>query len=205
MEETLDWSGFAVLLVDVQRDFWSQKVAEQFPAFPERITRLLDLSRRHGIDIVHLRASFSPDMSDWMVRYVLRGRIPCVEGTPGAETLPFALEKPGEAVFVKHTFDGFRNRSLMPYLREKGKRYLLVGGLVTSVCVLLTAAAASQLGFLVAVVEDCCADNGVAHQQTLDRYQFMFDRVTADGILVGHGDWLKSLQLLEERVQTTDR
>jgi ureidoacrylate peracid hydrolase len=202
VQESLDWSEFALLVVDMQRDFWAQKVAEQFPAFPERVMQLLALSRRQGIDVIHLRAGFRPDMSDWMVRYVLRERIPCVEGTRGAETLPFALERPSEPVFVKHSFDGFLNPALLPHLLQRGKRFVLVGGLVTSVCVLLTAAAASQLGFLVAVVEDCCADDALAHQQTLDRYQFIFDRVTVDSIPATHGAWRESLQLLERRMQS---
>jgi nicotinamidase-related amidase len=197
VHESLDWSKFALLLVDMQRDFWTQEMAERVPAFPDRVVQLLDLSRRQGIEVVHLRASFKPDKSDWMVRYVLRGRIPCVEGTPGIETLPFALESPGEAVFVKHSFDGFQDRSLARYLRKQRKRCLLVAGLVTSVCVLLTAAAAGQLGFLVTVVEDCCADDALAHQQTLDRYQFMFDRTTVDGIVAAHRSWMSLLQRLE--------
>ena len=111
---------------------------------------------------------------------------------------PFAVEKPGEVVMVKQAFDAFHNPNLLPYLRGKGKRFLLTAGLITSVCVLLTAASAAQLGFLAAVVEDCCADERFAHEHTLDRYPFIFDRTTTDTIGKNHSTWLAALEELGE-------
>src|SRR5437762_3255618 len=131
-----DWRPFALLLIDVQRDFWPEAIAERFPAFPGNVDHLLTFCRTEGLKIVHLRARFRPDMSDWMAAYTLRGRTPCVEGTAGVETLPCALEHPGEAVVVKQTFDGFHAAELATHLRRTGKRFVLTAGLVTSVCVL---------------------------------------------------------------------
>ncbi len=192
-----DWSPFVLLLIDLQRDFWSQRVAEHFPEFPDNVQRLLALCREEGIEVVHLRAHFKADRSDWMPRYKLRGRIPCVEGTPGIETVPFALELPGEKVIAKHTFDGFHSPPLLPYLRERGRRFVLTAGLMTSTCVLLTTASAMQLGFLAAVVEDCCADHPDAHGHTLDWYQFMFDRTTVQEIPGRYEEWQVALRELE--------
>jgi nicotinamidase-related amidase len=194
-----NWEQFALLLIDVQRDFWSEQLAPSFPDFPANIERLLALCRSERLEIVHLRASFEPDMSDWMLRYRLLGRIPCIEGTEGAETLPFATEEPKETMFAKQTFDGFHNPNLLPYLRERGKRFLLTAGLVTSVCVLLTTVSAAQLGFLVAMVEDCCADKPFIHDRTLDWYQFIFDRTTTDRICEDHSNWLAALKELDEQ------
>lgn len=198
MNSKRHWEQFALLLVDVQRDFWSGKLVPSFPDFPTNIERLLSLCRSEGLEIVHLRASFKPDMSDWMLRYRLRGHIPCVEGTEGVDTLPFATEIPGEVVIVKQTFDGFHNPNLLSYLRGKGKRVLLTAGLLTSVCVFLTAASAAQLGFLAAIVEDCCADEPFTHEHTLERYHFIFDRTTTDTICTDHSKWLAALEELEE-------
>jgi nicotinamidase-related amidase len=192
-----DWGAFALLLIDVQRDFWPEGMAGHFPQFPTNVTRLLALCRDEGIEIVHLRASFAPDMSDWMIKYKLRGRIPCVRGTTGEETLPFALEAPGEAVIVKHTFDGFHNPALLQHLRQAGKRFVLTAGLLTSVCVLLTTASAVQHGFLAAVVEDCCADDPDAHEYTLERYLFIFERTTVDRIPEDYSRWLADLEKLD--------
>jgi nicotinamidase-related amidase len=198
MSPKRNWERFALLLIDVQRDFWSERLAPSFPDFPANVGRLLALCRSEGLEVVHLRASFKPDMSDWMPTYRLLGRIPCVEGTEGVETLPFAVEKPGEVVMVKQTFDAFHNPDLLPYLRGKGKRFLLTAGLITSVCVFLTTASAAQLGFLAAVVEDCCADEPFIHEHTLDRYAFVFDRTTTDAICEDHSKWLAALEEIAE-------
>jgi nicotinamidase-related amidase len=194
-----DWSPFALLLIDVQHDFWPEATAARFPEFPANVARLLAFCRAEGIDVVHLRARFRPDRSDWMVNAKLRGRTPCIDGTPGAETLPFARERPGEAVIVKHTWDGFQDPELPAYLCDRGKRFLLIAGLVTSVCVLFTAASAAQRGFLTAVVEDCCADRPEAHEQTLTRYGgLVFRRTTVDGLFEGYVPWSAALRRLEE-------
>jgi nicotinamidase-related amidase len=194
-----DWEQFALLLIDVQQGFWSKRLARNFPDFPTNVKRLLALCRREGLEVVHLRASFKADKSDWMLRYRLRGRIPCVEGTNGVKTLPFATKKRREAVFLKQTFDGFHQADLLPYLRGKGKRYLLTAGLVTSTCVFLTTASAAQLGFLAAIVEDCCADEPFRHEDTLESYQFIFDRTTTDAVRRDHSKWLAALKKLDRK------
>jgi len=52
-----DSGQFALLLIDVQRDFWGEKTVESFPQFPENISNLLDLCRTQGVEIFHLRSS----------------------------------------------------------------------------------------------------------------------------------------------------
>lgn len=193
------WDPFALLLVDVQRDFWGEEMPAAFPGYEENVARLLGLCREAGIDIVHLRAEFRNDKSDWMTRYRLLDRIPCTEGTPGAEILPCASEAPGEPVIVKQTFDGFHRPELQAYLDKNDKRFILIAGLVTSVCVLLTAAGAAQRGYLVAVVEDCCADAPEAHRHTLERYPFAFSRTMVDGILDSREAWTADLGRLAGR------
>jgi nicotinamidase-related amidase len=191
------WGPFVLLLIDLQRDFWSKEVSGGFPQFPANIAQLLNFCRTEGIDIIHLRARFMPDGSDWMPRYRLLGRIPCISGTDGVKVLPFAFDKPGEPVIVKQTFDGFHNPQLLDYLLREGKRFVLTAGLVTSVCVFLTTASAAQQGFLTAVVEDCCADRPQNHKQTLETYQFIFERTDVAGIPGRHLEWLAALKELD--------
>jgi nicotinamidase-related amidase len=193
-----NWDQFALLLIDVQRDFWSEQAAEIYPDFPANVVALLSLCRNEGIEVIHIRASFKADMSDWMPKYILRGAIPCVQGTAGEEPVPFAIEKPGETIILKQTFDGFHTAELLQYLRQKGKRFVLTAGLLTSTCVLFTTASAMQKGLLAAVVEDCCADEPNAHQQTLDRYTFIFERTTVGLIAGHHSEWLAALKKLDE-------
>ena len=192
-----NWEQFALLLIDLQRDFWSERAAHVHPDFPANIAALLTLCRLEGIEVIHLPASFSADRSDWMPKYLLRGRTPCVQGTAGIEPLPFASENVGETIMLKHTFDGFQNPELEQYLHQRGKRFVLTAGLLTSVCVLLTTASAMQKGFLAAVVEDCCADEPNAHKHTLERYTFIFERTPVGLIRSHHAEWIAALEQLD--------
>ena len=188
-----NWESFVLLIIDVQKDFWTDEMSQEFADYEKNVQRLLALSRDEGIDIVHLRARFQRDESDWMVKYKSSGRIPCIEGTRGVEIFPFAKEGPGEFVIYKQSFDGFHKPALPAYLEKNEKQFVLVAGLVTSVCVLLTAATAAQRGYLVGVVEDCCADTRQAHEHTLQRYPFIFDRTSVDQIVATHDKWLDEL------------
>jgi nicotinamidase-related amidase len=167
-----NWGDFALLLVDVQKDFWTEEMAGAFPGFEKRVAELLGLCRREEIDVVHLRASFRDDKADWMVRYHFLDRIPCVEGTPGVELLNCAAEQPGEMVITKNTFDGFQKPQLQEYLEKNNKRFLLIAGLVTS----------------------CCADKPEAHIHTLSRYPFIFQRTTVAQIASNREQWLVDLE-----------
>jgi nicotinamidase-related amidase len=191
-----DWSSFALLLIDVQKDFWPEAVAREFPDLPARIERLLALCRQAGIAVIHLRAGFAPDRSDWMAKYRLSGSVPCIRGTAGAQVLPCAEALPGEPVIEKQCFDGFQTRELLPLLRRQGIRFLLTAGIETSVCVLFTTATAAQMGFLTAVVEDGCADLPEKHHHTLKGYPFIFERVTVDKVIDNHARWMGMLDQL---------
>ncbi len=183
------WRGYAVVLVDLQKDFWPDDVASTAPDLPVHVADLLEYSRTHDLTVVHVRARFDADGGNWMARYRLRGRIPCIDGTAGVETLPFAREIAGEPVVIKHSFDGFLNTELHDLLTTRGIRALLIGGLVTSTCVLFTAATATQLGYLVSVLSDCCSDFEDAHSATLAAYPFVFDVVRSTEIAERRDEW----------------
>ena len=168
----------ALLLVDVQRDFLSSSLGSLRDGYADRVARLLAVVREAGLPVVHVHSAFAPDGSDWMRRYRPRGSIPGVRGTPGAVVLPGCEPEGDEPVVEKQTFDAFGRPELHPLLRSRGVESLLVAGLVTSTCVLLTAASAMQHGYLVAVVEDATADVPETHEAVLSQYSYVFDRVT---------------------------
>lgn len=197
VEDNSDWDPFALLLIDVQKDFWTTGMEIAFPDFQDNVTTLLRLCREEGIDVIHLRAVFREDRSDWMLRYLLGDEIPCIEGKAGAGIFDCAAETADEPVIRKQTFDGFLNPELQERLAAGNKKFLLMAGLVTSVCVLLTAAAASQRGYLVGIVEDCCADKPEAHLHTLERYPFVFEQTTTSSLVADRENWLAELQKLE--------
>ncbi|MEQ9668902.1 cysteine hydrolase family protein [Coleofasciculus sp. G2-EDA-02] len=192
-----NWQQFALLLIDVQQDFWNPELEQAFPDFQSNIARLLCFCRQEGLEVVHLREVFNPDGSDWLPRYRLRGRAICVRGTPGAEVLSVAAAQSGEMVMEKQTQDGFHHPPLLDYLRSTGKRFVLTAGLVTSVCVLLTAASASQFGFLVTVISDCCADYPESHAIALRRYQgFMLGLARLDELPKRWEEWVAQIEQL---------
>ncbi len=192
-----NWDQFALLLIDVQNDFWSEQTEQAFPHFKANVAGLLQLCRRQGIEVIHLRACFQADKSDWMPVYKLGRKMPCVEGSGGVALLPEANEVPGELIIEKQAFDGFLMNELEPHLQHYNKRFLLTAGLVTSICVLLTTLSAMQRGYLTAIVEDCCADETAAHKHALDRYGFMFERTTLAQLADRHQRWLGMIDQLE--------
>lgn len=177
-----NWDQFALLLIDVQNDFWSEQTEKAFPHFKDNLVSLLALCRQQGIEIIHLRARFQVDKSDWMPIYKLGRKMPCVDGTDGVDLLAEAKAAPGELIIEKQCFDAFLMDELEPHLQHYHKRFLLTAGLVTSICVLTTTLSAMQRGYLTAIVEDCCADEAAAHAHALDRYSFMFARTTVANI-----------------------
>lgn len=58
-------------------------------------------------------------------------------------------------------------------------------------------ASASELGFLVTVISDCCADYPEAHAIALRRYQgFMLDYACLDELPQRWGNWVAQIERL---------
>ena len=136
--------GVALVVVDCQTGFWSERMAADFPHFTMRVAALLVAARGAGVPVVHLREVFRADGADNLAPYRLQGRRLMVEGTRDVEVLPCAAELPGEPVLRKCAWDGFvgTRGGLIAALRTVGASVCLFCGLTTSVCVLQTATAA---------------------------------------------------------------
>jgi nicotinamidase/pyrazinamidase len=104
----------------------------------------------------------------------------CVLGTPGAELHPLlhAAMTPGW-MFHKGTTDdvdhysAFAATDLEERLRDEGIDTLIMGGLVTNVCVVATVLEALEAGFRVIVLSDACrgidAPGLPTHDEALDQ------------------------------------
>jgi nicotinamidase-related amidase len=163
----------ALLLVDIQRDFWWPHAREgQFTSFPTNVRTLLATARAHPLLVVHTQAVFKADGADWMLFYRPAGRrrIPCILGSDGVAIEEFAAPQAGEPVIRKQTFDGFANTDLEHVLRSRNIKALMIAGLETSVCVLFTATSAYLKRFVPIVVGDACADTPERHEATLRMY-----------------------------------
>lgn len=158
----------ALLIVDVQNDFCHEDGAFS-------IHRKVDLTharnavsalllfaegvRKLGIPILFVRTVHSEwtDSPSWLGR--MKGNAEemhiCVPGSWGGEFYRIAPAK-SDCVIVKHRYSGFFGTDLDLVLRSRGIETLLIGGLVTNVCVESTVRDAFNRDYNIILVEDCC-------------------------------------------------
>src|SRR5262245_30890683 len=156
----MDISQLALVLIDIQRDFWRPlEKFPQFASFPANIRALLTTARARELGVVHIQSVFQADRSDWMLFYRPQGRgqIPCIEGSSGVTIESFATPAASELVIRKQTFDGFVNPELESALRARNVKAVMFAGLESSVCVLFTASCAYLGRCVRMVVRACCA------------------------------------------------
>jgi len=186
----------ALILIDIQNDFWQPLQAlPHLAAFPASVAQLLQAARARNLTIIHTQAWFKPDRSDWMLFYRPEGRgnVPCIAETAGAQFTEFALPRPGEHIIRKQGFDGFAHTDLDRILREHDIQTALIAGLETSICVLFTATSAYLRRILPLVVEDACGDELARHQATMQMYtNLCFKTVTSAQVV---HDWDAVTQL----------
>ncbi|WP_294240223.1 isochorismatase family protein [uncultured Sphingomonas sp.] len=109
---------------------------------PTKISGLATAFRDAGRPVIHVRHA-DPDPSS-----------PLHPKASGYPPIPCAVERPGEAVFVKRSSSAFATTVLADHLRAQGLSHLYLVGAVAGFCVNSTARAACDLGFRVTVVPD---------------------------------------------------
>ena len=195
----MDPKQVALILVDIQRDFWRPlKDHPEFSSFPGNVETLISEARTRGLTVVHVHSAFDPDRSNWMLFYRPEGRgeIPCIAGTEGTRFEGFAAPMPGEKMVEKETFDGFVGTDLGEFLEERGVKAVLIAGLETSVCVLFTATSAYLRRIVPLVVTDACADEPSRHEAALSMYgDLCFKTVTTSQVA---GEWAQVMALVEQ-------
>jgi len=209
----LDRRTTALVIVDMQEYFlnpaspFSQGCERVVPGvlghFQERgrgvvepsLRRLLDVFRAHGRRIVYTTvASELPDGRDLMPIFQHRnaanraavGNVAIPARADAWARIVAALEpRPGELVVNKTTYGTFTSTGLDHALRSLGITSLVVGGVVTNVCVETTARDAADRGYEVVLLDDgCAAFSPEAHEATLLSFQGPFGRVrTTDEVL----------------------
>jgi nicotinamidase-related amidase len=189
-------SKLAVLLVDIQRDFWEPLESTGFNNFPSNITKLIDYARKKKHMMIHIRSIFKKNRSDWMLFYRPEGRgsIPCIEGSKGVEFPEFAKPNKDEIILTKQRFDAFNNTILLEILQKNEIDTLLIAGLETSVCILFTATSAYQYNILPIVVTDACADDPEKHKTVLQMYADLCFKTMTTIQLWNKPEYLKELR-----------
>jgi nicotinamidase-related amidase len=209
----LDPHSTALLIIDMQEYFvnptspFSRACEAVVPGvlshFQERgrgvvepsLRRLLDVFRARGLRVVYTTvASELPDGRDLMP--IFQQRNAATRATVGDAAIPAKADawarivaslepRPDELVVNKTTYGTFNSTGLDHALRSLGISSLVVGGVVTNVCVETTARDAADRGYEVVLLDDgCAAFSPEIHEATLLSFQGPFGRVrTTDEVL----------------------
>ena len=183
----LDAERTALLIVDVQPEYWSEcpAVRADFPHFPSRISSLVKHCRSQNAKCIWVRADYSFERSPWLQQFARlhQGRIH-PEVKPSSRWEEFAEPLEGEYVMTKTSWSSTSDTELLDVLRKSGIDTVLVCGLITSVCVQHSAFGIFEAGFRTILVTDACADRGKSrHEAALALYgDYMYELRTVDSV-----------------------
>ena len=147
----------AVIVVDMLKD--NLKESPRNPYFQEgmailpNLRRLLEEAHRRGFPIVFANDSFLEQ------DFIFKGRmkIHSLRGTKGAEVVDDLKPSPTDIVLPKRRFSAFFKTDLDQTLRTLGVDTIVVTGITTEVCVLMTAMEGLCHDFSVILLGDCTA------------------------------------------------
>jgi len=144
--------GAAVLVIDMLNDFVLEGAPLQVPGAMElarRIAPLLEEARERGVPVIYICDHHDPEDEEFR-----RWPKHCVKGTEGARVVEPLRPRKGDRCVPKRRYSGFFETNLDQLLKEVGARTLILTGLLTDVCVFLTAVDAGQRGYEVVVPRD---------------------------------------------------
>ncbi len=172
-------SETALFIIDMQRDFcdphgyMSTRGEDIGPArdIIPRIQAVCDSAREHDLTLVYTREGHRPNLSDLPENKRLLtamagaafgsegplGRL-MVRGEKGWDFTDEVQPRKEDIVIDKSGTGAFHGTELDTILRMRGIRNVILTGVTTGVCVNTTAREASDHGYNVLVLEDCCAE-----------------------------------------------
>jgi nicotinamidase-related amidase len=162
----------AIIVVDMLKD--NLKESSRNPCFETgraiipNLQRLLGEGREKGIPIVFACDSFLEE------DFIFRGRmkVHSLRGTKGAEVLDELRPEPTDIILPKRRFSAFYKTDLDQTLRVLGVDTIVVTGVTTEVCVLMTVMDGLSHDFSAVLLEDCSASRSKEfHQGCLNLYR----------------------------------
>lgn len=194
----------ALLVIDMQRDFLDESLdynrsPEPFGGLRKVIpgvSKVVAHCRSMGIEIIHTREGYSPDLHD--VHALKRSRkstgLPgpfglfLIRGEPGHDFYPGFEPREGELVVDKAGFSSFYKTGLQEHLDSRGITHLIILGITTQCCVLSTIRSAVDRGYFCLLIEDCCAAiNPADHDaavQTIEAEENLFGWIATKDALI---------------------
>ena len=162
----------AIIVVDMLKD--NLKESPRNPYFQEgkavipNLQRLLEGGRKRGFPIIFACDSFLEG------DFIFRGKmkVHALRGTKGAEVVDDLKPEPTDIILPKRRFSAFFKTDLDQTLRTLGIDTIIVTGMTTEVCVLMTAMDGLSHDFSAILLEDCSASrNKEFHQGCLNLYR----------------------------------
>lgn len=162
----------ALVIVDMIKDNVGtekhHRVAREAREIVSPLKRFIDFSREEKIPVIYANDSFLKD------DFIFQGGLAehALRGTEGARVIDEIAPADGDYVMGKLRFSAFFRTDLDQVLRRLGVDTVLVAGISTVWCVLLTAADAVANDFFTVILEDltACHDREVK-RQVLDVYR----------------------------------
>ncbi len=155
----------AIIVVDMLKDNFKREAnlsitPEALRIIPN-IKKLLDYGRRRAWPVIFACDSFLEG------DFIFQGRMKphSIRGTEGAEVIQDLTPLATEMVLGKRRFSAFFKTDLDQTLRTLKVDTVVLTGLSTHVCILMTAMDALSHDFHSIILEDCCA----AHKQEVHR------------------------------------
>ncbi len=162
----------AIIVVDMLKD--NLKESPRNPYYYEgrtilpNLQRLLGESRQKGFPIIFACDSFLRD------DFIFKGKmkVHSLRGTKGAEVVDDLRPEPADIILPKRRFSAFYKTDLDQTLRTLGVDTIVVTGVTTEVCVLMTVMDGLSHDFSAILLEDCSASRKKEfHQGCLNLYR----------------------------------
>jgi len=183
---TIDAAKTAVIVVDMENDFGSKggmfdRAGIDISIIQKAIVptvKVLAAARQAGVKIIYLKMGYHEDLSDLgseespnRVRHLRimhvgdtinapdgsKSRI-LIRDTWNTDIVPELKPQAGDIVIYKTRFSGFYQTDLNATLKRLGKKYLIITGCTTSICVESTVRDAMFRDYSSVVLEDCTAE-----------------------------------------------
>jgi len=161
-----------IIVVDMLKDNFKESprnpILQEGKAIIPNLQRLLKESRKKGIPVIFACDSFLKE------DFIFKGRmkVHSLRGTKGAEVIDDLKPYPEDIFLPKRRFSAFFKTDLDQTLRVLGVDTIVVTGISTEVCVLMTAMDGLCHDFSAIILEDCSASRSKEfHKRCLDLYR----------------------------------
>jgi nicotinamidase-related amidase len=170
-ETVIDPAKTALLIIDMQKHFldgskdffagvYKQVVQGNVIANTESV---LQAARQAKLPVYHITTGHKADRSDFVPTITdmkSTTKLPyLIEGTPAGEIVDELQPIDGESIVFKRRHGAFYQTDLELLLKNRDIDTLLLGGVLTDVCVAITFSQARMRDYHVIVLSDCCASS----------------------------------------------